>query len=102
MNSEKQVKDLTKEAREKITEQKEKSISNRLINLVEKTSDIENRIKELQELLVKNNAEITKFEGLTVEEAYELIQKDCSVSIGYNGFNTTLCGSGSTYYTTGR
>lgn len=80
MNSEKQVKDLTAEELVNITKEKEESVSYKLRNLLDCKVNKEKQIVNLQEDLVKTNAKITELESLTVEDAYDLIQKEATPS----------------------
>lgn len=79
MNSEKQVKDITEQELKNIVKNKEECIAYKLNCLLQQRLRIEREIDRSKEFLVKTNAKITELEGLTVEEAYELIQKEnCS------------------------
>lgn len=81
MNNEKQVVDLKNEELLSLVKQKEGSVSYKLRRLLEEKESKENQIIKIQEELVKTNAKITELEGLTVEDAYALIQEENNVCI---------------------
>ncbi len=76
MNSEKQVVDLKKEELLKISKNKEECVARVLRSFLEQKEASLKSIVNLQECGIKLDAEIHKLEGLTVEDAYDLIQEN--------------------------
>ncbi len=106
MNSEKQVKDLTKEELIKIVKNKEESVACRLRSLIESKLRKEKEIAQRRDDLIEIEAQIHKLEGFTVEDAYEFINKIernniTGSSVVWNGsdMNTLLSISSGTSYT---